>query len=181
MKHLDFSPTPITHLPYYSQKLGINLLCKRDDLFQEVGGGNKARMLQYILADVSVEKYDVVLTAGGPCSNFNRACALMCAKIGIPMHLVEYTDELEEFKKKFGYNYNLASKKFKSAIDDIDATIKKLQDVKAELIGSENNLRLANDKAEALTIKKLTKNNPTMEEKFRQAKRDKDSFYAVLG
>ena len=103
MEHLDFSPTPITHLPYYSQKLGINLLCKRDDLFQEVGGGNKARMLQYILADVSVKKYDVVLTAGGPCSNFNRACALMCAKIGIPMHLVEYTDELEEFNTSLNY------------------------------------------------------------------------------
>lgn len=103
MKHFDFSPTPITPLPYYSRKFGINIKCKRDDLFQEVGGGNKARMLQYILADMSAEKYDVLLTAGGPCSNFNRACALMCAKIGIPMHLVEYTDDIQEFNISLNY------------------------------------------------------------------------------
>lgn len=103
MNHLDFSSTPITVLPYYSKLLGVNLLCKRDDLFTEAGGGSKARMLQYILADVSSAQYDVVLTAGGPCSNFNRACALMCAKIGIPMHLVEYTDEPIEFETSLNY------------------------------------------------------------------------------
>ena len=103
MNHFDFSSTPITTLPYYSKLLGVNLLCKRDDLFAEAGGGSKARMLQYILADVSSEKYDVVLTAGGPCSNFNRACALMCAKIGISMHLVEYTDEPIEFETSLNY------------------------------------------------------------------------------
>ena len=103
MNHLDFSSTPITDLPYYSKKLGVNLLCKRDDLFAEAGGGSKARMLQYILADVNPDNYDVLLTAGGPCSNFNRACALMCAKIGIPMHLIEYTDEPNEFETSLNY------------------------------------------------------------------------------
>ena len=103
MNHLKFSSTPITPLPYYSHLLGVNLLCKRDDLFTEAGGGSKARMLQYILADVNSDKYDVLLTAGGPCSNFNRACALMCAKIGLPMHLVEYTDEPEEFQTSLNY------------------------------------------------------------------------------
>lgn len=103
MKHLPFSPTPITPLPYYSRSLGVNLFCKRDDLFIDAGGGSKARMLQYILQDVSTEKYDLLLTAGGPCSNFNRACALMCAKIGIPMHLIEYTDEPEEFETSLNY------------------------------------------------------------------------------
>ena len=103
MNHLSFYTTPIHKLPSYSKQLEVNLLCKRDDLFSEAGGGNKARMLQYILADVNTSNYDVLLTAGGPCSNFNRACALMCAKIGIPMHLVEYTDDLSEFETSQNY------------------------------------------------------------------------------
>ncbi len=97
MNHLSFKPTPLTDMTYYSNKWGVNLLCKRDDLFLEAGGGNKARMLQYILADVNSSNTDVLVTAGGPCSNFNRACALMCAKLGIRMHLVEYTDEPKEW------------------------------------------------------------------------------------
>lgn len=68
---------------------------KRDDLFEKAGGGSKARMLQYILADTA--DYDMVVTAGGPCSNFNRACALQCASLGIPLHLVLYSDHPEEF------------------------------------------------------------------------------------
>lgn len=103
MKHFDFSLPPISKLSYYSDQLNVNLLCKRDDLFAEAGGGSKARMLQYILADVNPSTYDVVLTAGGPCSNFNRACALMCAKIGVPMHIVEYTDEPDEFETSLNY------------------------------------------------------------------------------
>ena len=103
MNHLPFIPTPVTALPYYSKKLGIELFCKRDDLFLEAGGGSKARMLQYILADVNKNNYDVLVTAGGPCSNFNRACALMCAKLGIPMHLIEYTDSPEEFNTSLNY------------------------------------------------------------------------------
>lgn len=103
MKHLNFNPTPVKKLEYYSKKLGVNLICKRDDLFAEAGGGNKARMLQYILADVNPKNCDVLVTAGGPCSNFNRACALMCAKLGVPMHLVEYTDKPEEFVTSLNY------------------------------------------------------------------------------
>lgn len=103
MIHLPFTPTPITKLEYYSTKLGVNLMCKRDDLFALAGGGNKARMLQYILSGVSRESCDVLVTAGGPCSNFNRACALMCAHLGVQMHLVEYTDNPEEFDKSLNY------------------------------------------------------------------------------
>lgn len=103
MKHIEFEETPIATLSYYSKQLGVNLLCKRDDLFTKAGGGSKARMLQYILADVTPQTYDVVLTAGGPSSNFNRACALMCAEIGIPMHLIEYTDKPEEFDTSLNY------------------------------------------------------------------------------
>lgn len=103
MEHLQFQETPVTQLIYFSKKLNVNLSCKRDDLFPEAGGGSKARMLQYILADLSPEKYDVMVTAGGPCSNFNRACALMCAKLGVPMHLVEYTDQPDEFNTSLNY------------------------------------------------------------------------------
>ena len=70
------------------------------------------------------------------------------------------------FKDSFGRNYRLASEKFKTAIDEIDKSIAHLQKIKEALIGSENNLRIANDKADALTIKKLTKGNPTMMAKF---------------
>ncbi|MBQ0087733.1 MAG: pyridoxal-phosphate dependent enzyme [Prevotellaceae bacterium] len=97
MNHLPFIQTPITPLPYFSKKYGVNLLCKRDDLFAEAGGGNKARMLQYILYGVTSDKYDVVVTAGNPCSNFNRACALMCAKLGVQLHIVEYSEHEEDF------------------------------------------------------------------------------------
>ena len=77
-----------------------------------------------------------------------------------------FEDSLNDFKDKFAKNYRLASERFDKAIEEIDKTIEHLQKVKANLIGSENNLRLANDKAEALTIKKLTRGNPTMKEKF---------------
>lgn len=103
MKHLPFEITPITELTYFSQKTGTQILCKRDDLFPEYGGGSKARMLQYILANVKSNAYDVIVTAGGPCSNFNRACALACAKLGIKMHLIEYTDEPQEFNTSLNY------------------------------------------------------------------------------
>lgn len=84
--------------------------------------------------------------------------------------ITNFEDKINKFKKGFAYNYNLASEKFKTAIDDIDKTIKQLEKVKAELTSSENNLRLANDKTEDLTIKKLTKGNATMTAKFEDLK-----------
>ena len=74
--------------------------------------------------------------------------------------------ELDEFKSKFARNYRLASDHFAKAIDEIDKSIAHLQKIKEHLIGSENNLRLANEKAQEITVKRLTKNNPTMREKF---------------
>ena len=76
---------------------------------------------------------------------------------------------MNDFKDKFSKNYELASRKFKTAIEEIDKTIDHLQKTKEALLSSENNLRLANNKAEDLTIKKLTKNNPTMQAKFADA------------
>jgi len=80
--------------------------------------------------------------------------------------ITNFEAELEDFKAGFGRNYDLAKRKFDTAIKDIDNAIDRLQKVKEALLGSENNLRLANDKATALTIKKLTKGNPTMQAKF---------------
>ena len=84
--------------------------------------------------------------------------------------ITNFEARLLEFKEKFGRNYELASRKFKDAIDEIDKSIKALQKTKEALLSSENNLRLANEKAEGLTIKKLTYKNPTMKAKFDEAR-----------
>lgn len=78
--------------------------------------------------------------------------------------------EMNEFKDKFGRNYELASKKFQTAIDEIDKTIDHLQKTKEALLSSENNLRLANNKAQDLSVKRLTRGNPTMQKKFEDLK-----------
>lgn len=80
--------------------------------------------------------------------------------------VTNFEGQLNAFKDAFGRNYRLASEKFKTAIDEIDKSIAHLQKIKDALIGSENNLRLANDKADNLTIKRLTRGNPTMKAKF---------------
>lgn len=80
-----------------------------------------------------------------------------------------FEDALEDFKAKFGKNYETASKKFGTAIEEIDKTIDHLNKVKENLLSSERQLRIANDKAEGLTIRKLTWKNPTMKAKFAEA------------
>ena len=87
--------------------------------------------------------------------------------------ITNFEEKINAFKTGFAKNYELASRKFGEAIKEIDNTIKHLNKTKAALLSSENNLRLANNKADDLTIKKLTYNNPTMKEKFREAKDDK--------
>ena len=84
--------------------------------------------------------------------------------------ITNFESNLEAFKTGFARNYGLASDKFKLAIDEIDSAIKHLQKTKEALLGSENNLRLANEKAGDLTVKKLTKGNPTMAAKFAELK-----------
>lgn len=80
--------------------------------------------------------------------------------------ITNFEEKMNKFKEGFARNYDLASRKFKDAIDGIDKTIKELQRTKDALLSSENNLRLANEKTEDLTIKKLTYGNPTMKTKF---------------
>lgn len=107
------------------------------------------------------------------------------------LNSIQYIEKMEEFRKqnidisnfekdmldfqdKFSRNYNLASKKFKDAIEGIDKTISQLEKTKASLLSSENNLRLANDKAQDLSIKKLTRKNPTMTQKFAELKQQNE-------
>lgn len=86
-----------------------------------------------------------------------------------------FEDDLAQFKTAFARNYELASRKFKTAVDEIDKTITHLQKTKDALLSSENNLRLANNKAEELTVKKLVRHNPTMKRQFEQLKNEGDA------
>jgi hypothetical protein len=82
--------------------------------------------------------------------------------------VTNFEKDLDEFKVGFSRNYKLASDKFESAIKEIDKAIANLQKTKDDLLGSERNLRLANDKLDGVTVKKLTRNNPTMKAKFEE-------------
>jgi len=86
------------------------------------------------------------------------------------LDITHFEEAMDDFKDKFGRNYRIASEKFAKAIEEIDKTIDHLTKTKEALLSSENNLRLANDKAQDLSIKKLTKNNPTMTLKFEELK-----------
>ena len=88
--------------------------------------------------------------------------------------ITHFEEHLESFKTGFARNYELASRKFKTAIDEIDKTILHLQKTKEALLSSDNNLRLANNKAEELTIKRLTRKNPTMAAKFAELREDEE-------
>jgi len=84
--------------------------------------------------------------------------------------VTNFEEELESFKTGFAKNYDLASRKFQTAIEEIDKSIDHLQKTKEALLGTDRNLRLANDKAQDVTLKRLTKSNPTMADKFAELK-----------
>ena len=84
--------------------------------------------------------------------------------------ITHFEDELEGFKSAFGKNYDLASRRFQTAIEEIDKSIDHLQKTKEALLGTDRNLRLANDKAQEVTIKRLMRGNPTMAEKFAEVR-----------
>ena len=102
-----------------------------------------------------------------------KAMEYKCEVAAMRRQSVDVTNfeaKLLEFQDKFGNNCRLAKEKFDKAIAEIDKSIKALEETKKALLGSENNLRLANDKVEGLTIRKLTRDNPTMQAKFAAAK-----------
>ena len=87
--------------------------------------------------------------------------------------LTNFEDNLSKFKDAFGKNYETASKKFQTAIDEIDKTIDHLRKTKEALLSSDRNLRLANDKAQDITVKKLTKNAQSIKEKIEELSKNK--------
>jgi hypothetical protein len=89
--------------------------------------------------------------------------------------VTNFENDLDKFKTAFGKNYDIASRKFKTAIDEIDKSIDHLQKTKDALLGTDRQLRLANDKAQEVTIKKLTRRNPTMADKFDELKNQEHS------
>ena len=84
------------------------------------------------------------------------------------LDIMNFEENMNTFKSAFAKNYDLASRKFEDAINEIDKSIRQLEKVKEALTSSERNLRLANDKAQDLSIKKLTKNAPTVAEMFKE-------------
>ena len=90
--------------------------------------------------------------------------------------ITNFETNLDNFKAQFGRNYELASKKFSTAIAEIDKSISHLQKTKDALISTDRNLRIANDKAQDVTLKKLTRNNPTMAAKFEDQRKQEWKF-----
>ena len=84
--------------------------------------------------------------------------------------ITRFESDLQNFQSAFSKNYDLASRQFQKAIDEIDKSISHMQKTKDSLLASIRNMRLANDKAQDVTIKKLTRHNPTMADKFEQLK-----------
>lgn len=170
---------------------------KNEDFFKELDKDRNAKNCEYAvlvsllekdnelyntgIVDVS-HKYDKMYVIRPqffiPIITLLRNAAMNSLKYKAELALVKsqnvditnFEEELNVFKKGFAYNYDLASRKFKTAIDEIDKTIKHLQKTKDALMSSDNNLRLANQKAEDLTIKRLTRGNPTMKAKFEELK-----------
>lgn len=97
--------------------------------------------------------------------DYKRELALVKAQ---NIDITNFENDLDKFKTAFAKNYDLASRKFQTAIDEIDKSINHLQKTKEALLGTDRNLRLANDKAQDVTIKKLTRKNPTMSAKFEE-------------
>ncbi len=101
--------------------------------------------------------------------NYKSELALVRAQ---NIDITNFETDLETFKSAFGKNYDLASRRFQTAIEEIDKSIDHLQKTKEALLGTDRNLRLANDKAQEVTIKKLTRGNPTMAAKFADLKNE---------
>lgn len=173
---------------------------KNEDFFKELDKDRKEKNCEYAvlvsLLEIENEYYNVGIVDVSykyskmyvirpqffiPLVTLIRGLALNSLKYKKELHLVQnqnidishFEENMNAFKEGFGRNYRLASDKFKKAIDEIDKTIDHLQKTKEALLSSENNLRIANKKAEDLTIKKLTQNSKTMAEMFDKLKKEK--------
>lgn len=166
---------------------------KNEDFFKELDKDRKEKNCEYAVLVTMLEAYNEYYNSGIvdvsykyskmyvirpqffiPIITVLRNAALNSLQYRHELELVRnqnidithFEEDINDFKDKFSRNFRLASEKFQKAIDEIDKTIDHLQKTKEALLSSENNLRLANNKAEDLTIKRLTKGNPTMAAKF---------------
>lgn len=150
----------------------VSLLEADNDLYN-TGIVNKSHLYEkmYVIRpQFFVPFINLLVQASKKSLEYKRQLVLAQSK---EVDVTDFENQLLDFQEKFGKNYRIASEKFNTAINEIDKSIQHLQKIKDSLIGSENNLRLANDKAEALSIKKLTRNNPTMKAKFEEARNAK--------
>ena len=148
----------------------VSLLEADNDLYNN-GIVNKSHLypkMYVIRPQFFVPFINLLVQASRKSLEYKKQLALAQSK---EVDVTNFEQKIEDFKSKFGRHYQLASNKFEAAIKDIDATIAKLQKVRDELLGSENNLRLANQDTENLTIRKLTYNNPPMKAKFEEARK----------
>lgn len=142
----------------------VSLLEQDSDLYTGITDVSYAYPKMYVIRpQFFIPLISILRDAATNAQQYKQELAIMRAQ---NIDITHFEQDLESFREKFGRNYRIASERFQSAIENIDKTIRSLEKTKADLLASENNLRLANDKAEALTVKKLTHKNPTMKAKF---------------
>ncbi len=196
-RELDESGNEIISIMFEMKNEGDETATKKrnDDFFAKLDKDRKEKKCEYAvlvsLLELESELYNVGIVDVShkfskmyvvrpqffiPIITLLRNAALNSMKYKAELSLIRnqnvditnFEEKMNSFKEGFARNYDLASRKFKTAIDEIDKTITHLQKTKDALLSSENNLRLANNKAEDLTIKKLTRGNPTMKAKFEE-------------
>ena len=147
----------------------VSLLEPDSELFNSgiVDVSHRFRKMYVIRPQFFIPMITLLRNAALASLEFKRELALVKAQ---NLDITNFEQQLESFKTAFAKNYDLASRKFATAIDEIDKSIKHLEKTKEALLGTDRNLRLANDKAQDVTIRKLTRNNPTMKEKFDEHK-----------
>jgi len=153
----------------------VSLLEPESDLYNQgiVDVSHKYPKMYVVRPQFFIPMISLLRNAAMKTIEFKNELALIKSQ---NIDITTFESDLETFKTGFGKNYKLASDKFKKAIDEIDAAIKSLEKTKEDLLGSEKNLRLANEKLDGVTVKKLTKNNPTMKAKFEELGKDKPAI-----
>ena len=176
---------------------------KNEDFFKKLDADRRKKGCEYavLVTLLEPERASCTTRASWMCRTASRRCAPFAPQFFLPMisilrnaalnsmaykaelavvrnqniDITNFEEQMETFKSGFARNYDLASRKFQTAIDEIDKTILHLQKTKDALVSSENNLRLANNKAQDLTIKRLTRNNPTMKAAFEALAEQEDT------
>ena len=142
---------------------------KNEDFFKELDKDRKEKNCEYAVLVTLLEADSELYNTGIVDVSYKEELAIVRNQ---NIDITHFEENMENFKTAFARNYELASKKFSTAIEEIDKTIAHLQKTKEALLSSENNLRLANNKAEDLSIKRLTRGNPTMAAKFAELEKD---------